>query len=714
MKELNMNQERRSEKIPSFLGLILTVVLIVVNMVPVATKAYVPRTIPSPTLDPNNVGWASVRNMPSPQFSNYFQEKIDQGYMVVDIEVDEINGEQRVGAVFQRNLDGRGWAEWRNLTGVEFQDKWIELRESGYRLIDQESYVLDGQRNYAGVWIENIEGLNWASRRNLTNAQFSDYFQIYKSAGYMIVDVEAYPVGDEMRYAMAWVENSEDLDWIEWRNLTSAEFSEKFQAYKSDYRMIDVEGYLIDGQQYYAGIWVENENGRDWVEWRDLTAKQFGDKWLRLRDAGYRLIDYEPYATNNGWRYAGIWRQNSIRPSWELKDEVNTLLKDHAAEYDIPGMSVAIMHQGRFVYLRGFGYADIDDKKIATSRTIYRQASVSKAVGGVLSVQLDSQGILNINSPSSAYIPGLPAHHTHTVMQTVSNRSGVGHYDDHAVVSGHYETALAAVQQIWETSLINPPGSTAYYSTHAYTYLGASLEGATGQTISDIIQSQLQVPYNLNSLRPEDRSIRNQNRATLYNLNNNEVTADDLSWKVLGGGLESSVYDLARFGNRLINGTLLNDAEQDLLWTPPDGLSNYALGWSTGTEAGTQVVAKNGAQRGAKSYIRMYPDEEIVIVVMTNRRGEHNPRQLGLDIGALMLAELDALHSELLVYGPATQMQANETEIEEPDEEGLDPADVIWPFENPVAEPSIDDLIEPTEPPINDEFKIFLPLVLRD
>ncbi|MGW8251992.1 MAG: serine hydrolase, partial [Anaerolineales bacterium] len=481
----------------------------------------------------------------------------------------------------------------------------------------------------------------------------------------------------------------------------------KFEELKDTYRMIDVESYPFNGVQYYAGIWVENVNQRGWAEWRDMTAKGFGDKWIQLRDAGYRLINYEAYPTSNGWRYAGVWRQNTDRPNWALKDDVDALLEGHFDEFDIPGMSVAIAQNGQFLYLRGFGFADIDDAIIAESRTIYRLASISKAVGGVLSLRLNEQGMLNLDAASSSYIPGLPAQHTHTVRQTVSNRSGVGHYEDYPSVSGHYTTALDAVQQIWDGPLVYAPGAGYKYSTHAYTFLGAALEGATGQSIWSLVDDELRIPYNLNTLRVEDRSVPNAKRATIYSTSNQEVSADDLSWKVLGGGLEASAYDLARFGIKLLNDTILAQTSQDEMWTPPDGFSNYALGWSTGTESSTPVVAKDGAQNGARSYLRMYPEKGIVIAVLTNRKGGgHSPVTLGREIGKLMLAA-EGLQDTVL-----GQSQVPEEEDFEPDAEAIDPALVVIPVHNPVVAPSEEDLQEPVGQPVND-LLVYIPIVIR-
>jgi CubicO group peptidase (beta-lactamase class C family) len=669
-----------------------------------------PDTIPSAFFDPYSVAWASVRNMKSDQFSQYFSEKSREGYMVIDIEVDEIDGVQRVGAVWQRNIDERGWAEHRNLTDSQFHLLWEEYRDLGYRLIDQEAYYLGGALFYAGVWVENVEELGWASLRNLTSEDFTEQFERYRDLGYLPIDVEAYSGPDTLLYAIVWVENTENLSWVLWRNLTSAEFSDKFEEYRDDYRMIDVESYQAGSTQLYAGIWVENPSSRYWAEYRDMTAKGFGDRWLILRDAGYRLIDYEVYPTPTGWRYAGIWRQNSIRPAWTFKSQVDDLVEAYQDDNDVPGMSVAVYHQGSLVYLRGLGFADVDDGIIAHSRTIFRTASVAKAVAGALGMVLSEENLIDLTVPSSDYIPGLPVQHSHSVAQTLTNRSGVGHYDDHSSIVDEYDTALNAAMQLWSTPPVNIPGSAYLYSTHAYTYFGASVEGAVGDPLVSVFDQYLRDPFNLNTLRPEDRSVPHKFRATLYNTQNQEVLADDLSWKVLGGGLETSAYDLVRFGAYLVNGTMLDQDNLDLMWTRPDTLRNYGYGWDTGTQLGRTVVGKAGAQNGARSYIRIFPDDDLVVVVLSNRR-DHDTRGLCMDIAEIILTGQQGL-------GPLSQdgLLANFPllldEPEEPEDEAQDPDEIEWPIENPIAVPTPEDLEEDDDMPVT-EYVISLPLIVR-
>ncbi len=603
--------------------------------------------LPATVFDPDETSWSSVRNLSSAAFSAHFDAMKDD-YMMIDIEVDEINGQQRVGAVWQWNTDDRGWAEWRNLSSTEFGQKWEEYRDAGYRLIDQEIYVLDGTRYYAGIWIENKEGYGWASYRNMTSQEFSDKFQELKGE-YIIIDVEGYPTAAGLRYAMVWVRNAADLEWAEWRNLSSDEFGEKFEQYKDDYRVWDIESYRADGVQYYAGIWIENSNNRGWAEYRDMSATAYRNRWYRLRDLGYRLVDYEIYPAASGYRYAGVWRQNSDRPNWPLKDAVDALVQNELDTFGVPGIGVAIAQGGEIKYMRGFGHQDVDAGVWYSARTVNRLASVAKAVTGVLALKLVEDGeIGSLDDATASYVPSMPDHHTHTLRQLLANRGGVGHYSDHGTPNGSYSSALEAAGAFWDDALPYAPGTNCIYSTHGYTIAATAFEAATGQAHEDILGNWISDPYNLPTLRVEDLSIADENRSQVYADDGSETSYDDIYWKAYGGGEEASPYDLVRFGMKMLDGSILDEAQRDELWSVPaptpciglDGRnqSGYALGWDTGSDQGTPVVAKGGNQRGANTYIRIYPEKEIVIVVLANRDGGgHSTPQLGRDIGTLLL-----------------------------------------------------------------------------
>jgi CubicO group peptidase (beta-lactamase class C family) len=614
---------------------------------------------PLAVFDPPSTSWASVRGLSSTDFATYFDQKVAQGYLVTDLDPGVVGGTYQVAAVFRKNPDGRGWESRRDLTADQFHAKWDELKDRGFRLIDQESYRVDGQQRYAGVWIENREHLGWASYRDVTDAEFHDKFVEYRDKGFLPIDVERYDTDDGVRFAAAWVDNVDDLSWRLRRGLSDGEFSSVFGTYADQgYRMLDVEADQAGGSMTYAGIWIENTDGRAWRERRDLTGSQFANWWYRYRDEGFRLEDVEAYDTPDGVRYAGIWRQNSNRPDWGLKGDVDQTIQSYLDDYDVPGISVAIMRQGKLVYERGFGDADVADDRWMHARSVNRLASISKAVAGTLLLDLQERGLADPADRADVHLPELPAAHTYTVEQLATNRSCIVSYP--AAFSEqettHYDEARDAVPEI----VADPLGCTIgdyKYSTAGYSVLGATLESELGKPVDAIVRDELSDRYGLGTLRPEDRSVAVAHRTSLYadppagstTPNTEDTTPDDLSWKVLGGGLESSAEDLVRFGDRVARGEILDDGSLDTMWTSPVAGGSYGYGWDLNTEDGRRVVAKSGGQNGAGTYIRMYPDQEVTIVVLSNRwhwldmpddDDDIKASDLGRELGALVIDDL--------------------------------------------------------------------------
>ncbi len=182
---------------------------------------------------------------------------------------------------------------------------------------------------------------------------------------------------------------------------------------KGSFRLLARDSLLKSSSQRYAGLWISNNDERGWAERRDMSAKAFDNFWHRYRDRGYRLVSYDRYETANGTRYAGIWRQNSSRPDWDLKEDVDALVADQMTT-GVPGMSVAVYQDGAPVYLRGFGRADIDDGIWMDSDHVGSVASVSKAVGGALTLRMVEQGLLDLDDATRDLVPTMPALHTHT------------------------------------------------------------------------------------------------------------------------------------------------------------------------------------------------------------------------------------------------------------------------------------------------------------
>lgn len=629
--------------------------------------------------DEKDIGWASHRDLTSSQFSDLFAKYSRQNMMMIDVDGYPDGNELRYSMVWRENTDKRGWLERRNLTSDEYHKLWEEMRDKGFRPLDLDNYALGSKNLWAGIWVENVEGWGWLSKRGLTSAQHADLFNEMSKRRYRIIDIEVNNTAKGLLYSSIWYENVDGRPWIQLRDMTREQYQNNVDLYSErGFRVVDFESYGSSKGQLYAAIW-EKKPGYAWQTRSDRDEQTYTNLWYQYADEGYRLIDFERYDTEKGPQYAGIWAENAPRYQYGRKSDIDNAILNYSNTNNLPGISVAVIQNGNMLYRRGFGFADVAANAAANSKTVYNAASVSKVIGATLAAKLEDESQLNdgttfsldLTQPTSDYIANLPSQHTHSVDQLLSHLSCVGHYTEMPNQNTHYTNATDAVQSIWNTGLLAGCniGNAWNYSTHAFTFVGAVLEGATGKTLNDLFNDELFGPYSLGSMRVqfEDAALPfNRLRATPYGTqdsvhtpnttdfidpphpvsNPNVATSySDSSWKVIGGGIETSTYDLVRFGWKVLNAEILSaNARDNRLWTRVNPGFTHGLGWSITTDdSGRNVAEWNGTWTGSRTFLRAYQNNGLVIAIMSNRTTHRSDLNADIDdltntIGNIILA----------------------------------------------------------------------------
>jgi len=579
--------------------------------------------------DPVSVAWRFGYGLSDAAYHSTWEKNKDDGYLPIQVEMDD--GGDIYSGVWQKNTDGRGWASWRRLTSDQFHDRWDEYREKGYRPIDQGSEVIGGDLLYSLIMVENKEGLDWVSNRNLTSAQFADNFTEHKGK-YKPIDIDAIEVGGTMFYSIIWLENRSKQGWVELRDMTPAVYGQKVDEYANKgYRVADIECYERDNKLTYAAIWEVNQPGRSWVALRQMSSQSLKNNWHKYADQGMRIIDIEvcPALNGGGNQYAAVWRENEERFDWTGRRLAEQALATYAGAADIPGVGAAIIRNGQVIFRGGAGMADLDNGIAAHSGTIYRLASVAKAITGTLGYDLEQAGIIDLDDRTDTIVPGLGTRHTHTVRQLLQNSGCVKHYvGDDSDTQLLYPSAQAALNlhlggaiktNSWIISGCTPP--TWNYSTHGFTIAAAAFEIQAKATFASLIQTRIADPLGLDTLRAESRTSPDASgeRATIYE--GDGVTKasnghfENVSWKAGGSGLESSALDLALFGDGVLRNRYFPKATRDKMWS--GGTSNgQANGWSI--NSGKTVVTKGGDNQGSDSHIRIDVVNGITVVALTN------------------------------------------------------------------------------------------------
>lgn len=331
---------------------------------------------------------------------------------------------------------------------------------------------------------------------------------------------------------------------------------------------------------------------------------------------------------------------------------VTAALEALVADQQLPGLAVGVARGDTVVYLQGFGHEDVaGDVAVDPSATLFRWASLSKGLAGVVAVQGTADGLVDLDvsaevvdgytvpgsvlpdgcTSSACATPLEPADRAITLRQLLHHTSGVQHYSNGAAnpvppssATGDpsTNTGIAWALDYWtDAPLVHVPGTTYDYSTFGYNLAGVVLETVRGRPFADLVQSSIAEPLDITSLQPDYQWVDLPRRAVGYVRSGQTISEDgdtDVSWKLPGGGFVSTSEDLTRYCSGLLTGALMSETlRDDVLWTPAPGTS-YGLGFGVGAWNGEVRVSHTGAQQKTRTALWWLPERDLCFSVMTN------------------------------------------------------------------------------------------------
>jgi CubicO group peptidase (beta-lactamase class C family) len=184
--------------------------------------------------------------------------------------------------------------------------------------------------------------------------------------------------------------------------------------------------------------------------------------------------------------------------------ELDTVLEEIVARWDIPGLGVGIVSGDELIYARGFGVQSLDSRVPVTSQSIFCVASIAKCFVATAVMQLAEQGEVHLDMPLVEYLPYFrlddPRYSQITLRQMLSHTSGMpdlseSEYD--ALVANPEEDEGAAerfVCSLQDRKMIAAPGERFSYSNIAYNVLGDLIAKVSGQTFEAYMKEHVLQP----------------------------------------------------------------------------------------------------------------------------------------------------------------------------------------------------------------------------
>ncbi len=294
-------------------------------------------------------------------------------------------------------------------------------------------------------------------------------------------------------------------------------------------------------------------------------------------------------------------------------------------EATIPGISIALIQDGKTYWVHSFGVRDEKTQQPVTDQTIFEAASLSKPVFAYGVLKLVDQGKLNLDTPLSTYLPkpyleGDPRIDKITARIVLSHRTGFPNWRPNDKLAIHFT-----------------PGERFSYSGEGFVYLQKVVEQITGKPLNDYMNEAVFQPLGMTSSSYVWRPDYDQRTATPHGASGQPEDKFKPKDANAASSLQTTARDYAIFVEALIRGTGLRPQTYRDMLTPqiavdpdcrnctdrdaPKQLSKTVF-WGLGV--GIQRTKEGesfwhwGDNGSFKCYIVAYPKQKVGLVIFAN------------------------------------------------------------------------------------------------
>ena len=314
----------------------------------------------------------------------------------------------------------------------------------------------------------------------------------------------------------------------------------------------------------------------------------------------------------------------------DVTAKIDRAAADALQRTGVPSASVAVVKDGKIVYIKAYGDAKLDPRTPADPKMRYSIGSISKQFTAAALLMLQEQGKLSLDDKVGKYIPDLTRANEVTIRQLLSHTSGYQDYwPQDYVMPGMLKPVTA--QQIMDTWAKKPldfdPGTKWQYSNTNYVIAGAIAEKVAGVPLWQFLQQNVFKPLGMSSAYDIDKAKLMESdpvgyyRFALGPLH--PAPKEGPGWLFAAGEIAMTAEDLARWDVSVMDQKLLKPESYQQLGIDTllkNGLSTrYGLGVSLGANNGRRTLSHGGEVSGFTAQNTIFPDDRAAVVVLTNQ-----------------------------------------------------------------------------------------------
>lgn len=315
-----------------------------------------------------------------------------------------------------------------------------------------------------------------------------------------------------------------------------------------------------------------------------------------------------------------------------------------------PGLGVSIISKDKVLYMKSFGYRDVENKRVLKNDTPLIIGSTTKSFTALAIMQLVKQGKIDLNSTVQNYLPWFKLENSRAaseikVINLLNHTSGLSRFSAIKYVSKNdLDNTKDYIEELRNVETKDPIGINYNYSNENYQILGLIIEKVSGLSYEEYIKKYIFQPLEMKNSFTSKFEAEKSDLASGYEFLWEKRVKRDLSYPkayLPCGYIISSLEDMSNYmimqinngifkGKEIIdNGRLQQMHSQQV---SIDDLNYYGMGWVIGKINNVNTISYDGSIKNYRSNLIIIPNRNISIVVMSNC----NSMLLGSDIVSLV------------------------------------------------------------------------------
>ncbi len=309
-----------------------------------------------------------------------------------------------------------------------------------------------------------------------------------------------------------------------------------------------------------------------------------------------------------------------------FRAQVDSVVQAEMQREDVPGVAIAVLHNGEVILAKGYGKATLEHNVPVTPDTIFQSGSIGKMFTAVSVMKLVEAGKMRLDDPITNYLPSAPERwKSITIRHLLTHTSGVADGDKFNLRADYSDEELAKL--CFSLPLEFAAGSRWNYSNTGYVLLGIIVNQAAARSYLDIIDSEVFKPLGMKTARGISDADIVPNRASGYarvdgGLKNQDWVSPSFN-RTADGSLYLSLNDMISWEKGVERGAILSSASWNQIYSPVRLTSGktypYGFGWMLeSTATGQARRYHSGGWQGFSTFYSRYLGDGLSVIVLAN------------------------------------------------------------------------------------------------